>query len=182
MKRAASHKRLVNLLRSAYSGERGAAFAYRGHWQAAKKNEEREQIHKIEQDEWHHRTLVGAMLKELKVKPLAYREIRSTVIGRSLGTLCRLFGWFFPMYLAGKLESRNIKEYEDAAKYAVESGHSELVDCLIDMAKIEWDHESFFRSKVKGHPLTILFPLWKPSPPKETIGKHVLEKTYKIIC
>ena len=55
------------------------------------------------------------------------------------------------MYGAGRLESHNVKEYEDAADLAVVSGHPEFVECLLEMAEVEWDHEAYFRGKVESH-------------------------------
>ena len=46
-------------------------------------------------------------------KPLP-RRARAVIVGRLLGVMCHLIGWFAPMYGAGRLESRNIREYETA--------------------------------------------------------------------
>ena len=73
------------------------------------------------------------------------------------------------VYGAGRLESRNIKEYETAARHARDCGRFEFIDCLLEMAEVEWEHEAYFRSKVTGHFLTRLFPVWPPPPPKEAI-------------
>jgi len=88
-----------------------------------------------------------------------------------LGALCRVSGWFAPMYGAGKLESRNIKEYEDAARHARGCGRADLVDCLLDMAEVEWEHEHYFRDKVLSHPFSRLVRVWPEPPPKESIRK-----------
>jgi mannosidase alpha-like ER degradation enhancer 2 len=58
------------------------------------------------------------------------REVRAAIIGRVLGVLCHVTGWVAPMYGAGRLESRNIREYETAARYARDCGRDDLVDCL----------------------------------------------------
>ncbi len=39
-------------------------------------------------------------------------------IGTVIGILCRVGGWFVPMYGAGMLERPNIAEYEVAARHA----------------------------------------------------------------
>jgi rubrerythrin len=161
--------RLVGILRLAYSGELAAGYAYRGHWSSVSDPEERTRIRQIEDEEWHHRRLVGEMLGALGARPSRGREARAWVIGRSLGVLCHVMGWFAPMYGAGRLESRNIKEYEDAARFAEGCGHPELVDCLLTMAEVEWEHERYFRSKVEGRRLTRLLGLWPAPPAKETI-------------
>ena len=56
-------------------------------------------------------------------------------IGKVLGHTCFVSGWFMPMYFAGRLESQNSIEYEDAAVFAKELGMSECVADLLDMAR-----------------------------------------------
>jgi len=41
--------------------------------------------------------LVGEMLQSLDAEPDARRELRATVMGRTLGFLCHLSGWLAPM-------------------------------------------------------------------------------------
>jgi demethoxyubiquinone hydroxylase (CLK1/Coq7/Cat5 family) len=167
---------LIRVLQSAYSGELAAGYAYRGHWHSVLDPAERERIRTIEAEEWHHRDLVGDMLRRLDARPNPKREIIFWTIGRTLGSLCHLSGWFFPMYGAGRLERRNIVEYEDAAAYALDSGHHELIDCLLTMAEVEWEHEYFFRHKVLDHPFLRIFKLWDAAPPKETIRSVILSR------
>src|SRR4030095_13536653 len=125
-----SEAKLIEILQLAYSGERAAGYAYRGHWKSVRLAEERERIATIEEEEWHHRRLVGELLAELGAGPASARERRATIIVRHLGALCHVSGWFFPMYGAGKLESRNIREYETAARHAFRCGRPEYVDCI----------------------------------------------------
>ena len=73
------------------------------------------------------------------------------------------------MYGAGRLESRNIKEYEVAARYARDSGYYEFIDCLLTMAEVEWEHEKYFRSQVLKHRLARLIPIWPAPSVKENI-------------
>ena len=164
-----SRGKLIALLQLAYSGELAAAYAYRGHWHSVSNADERESIRSIEEDEWRHRKLVGEMLAGLGAKPNKRREIRAAIVGRTLGLLCHVTGWLAPMYGAGKLESRNVKEYETAARYARDCGRDDLIDCLLEMAEVEWDHELYFRSRVLSHALGRRLPLWPQPPPKETI-------------
>lgn len=79
---------LVAILQLAYSGELAAAYAYRGHWHSLMDAEERTQIEKIENEEWHHRRLVGEMLRTLDSRPSAVRKVRAAIIGRVLSLLC----------------------------------------------------------------------------------------------
>jgi hypothetical protein len=92
-------------------------------------------------------------------------------IGKTLGFLCAWSGWFAPMYGAGLLESRNIKEYEEAAEFALAAGHVEFLDDLLTMAEVEWEHEKFFREKCRTHFLYHWFPKWPIPPAMETIRK-----------
>jgi len=162
---------LIMILQLAYAGERAAGYAYRGHWKSVRDREERIHIKKIEDEEWHHRKLVGEMLSTLNAHPVGHREIRAWIIGRGLGLLCHVMGWLAPMYGAGRLESRNIVEYETAARYARNCGHEDFIDCLLTMAEVEWEHENYFRSRVLQHPLGRRLSLWPVPPPKDTIRR-----------
>jgi rubrerythrin len=164
-----SSEKLIALLQLAYSGELAAAHAYRGHWHSVRQMDERVSIRKIEDDEWRHRRLVGEMLAGLGAGPSKRREIRAAIIGRALGLLCHITGWLAPMYGAGKLESRNVREYETAARYARDCGCVDLIDCLLEMAEVEWDHEFYFRACVLSTALGRRLPLWPQPPPRETI-------------
>lgn len=166
-----SRQKLIALLQLAYSGELAAAYAYRGHWHSVRRQDEREAIRTVEEDEWRHRSLIGEMLKQLGSGPKKSREVRATIIGRTLGVLCRVMGWLVPMYGAGKLESRNVREYETAARYARDCGQLDFVECLLEMAEVEWDHEHYFRTCVLKHALGRRLPLWPSPPPKETIRR-----------
>lgn len=173
-----SHQKLVALLQLAYSGELAAAYAYRGHWHSVSRFDERQSIRAIEDDEWRHRKLVGEMLESLGSQPSPTRELRAAIIGRVLGLLCHVTGWLAPMYGAGRLESRNIVEYETAARYARECGHAGLIDCLLEMAEVEWDHEQYFRSRVLSHAMGRRLPIWSQPPPKEAIRRRFQDQRF----
>jgi len=164
-----NQQKLIGILQLAYSGELAPSYAYRGHWHSVRSEDERNAIRRIEDDEWRHRRLVGDMLASLGVGPSKAREIRARLIGRALGMLCHVAGWLAPMYGAGKLESRNIREYEIAARHARDSGHTEFIDCLLEMAEVEWDHEFYFRGRVLSRTLGRRLPLWPRPPSKQTI-------------
>src|SRR4030095_11587694 len=100
----ADTRQLVYILQLAYSGELAACYAYRGHWHSLSDKDERAQVKLIEEEEWHHRKLVGEMLQSLGATPDERRELRATIVGRMLGLLCHLSGWLAPMYGAGRLE------------------------------------------------------------------------------
>ena len=163
-----NRQKLIAILQLAYSGELAAAYAYRGHWHSVS-GAERESIRAIEEDEWRHRKLVGELLTKLGAEPNKNREARASIIGRTLGFLCHVTGWLAPMYGAGKLESRNIVEYETAARFARDCGHTQMIECLLEMAEVEWDHEKYFRSQVLLHAIGRRLPIWPEPPPKESI-------------
>lgn len=144
---------LIRILQNAYSGEIAAAYAYRGHWRSLKDSPEKARIREIEAEEWDHRRRVGEWLEKLDAKPRPLREKIFWTIGRTLGATCFLSGWFMPMYFAGRLESQNSVEYEDAAEFARELEMHDCVEDLLDMARVEVEHEAFFRETVAAHRL-----------------------------
>jgi hypothetical protein len=146
-----ARNKLIRILQSAYSGEIAAAFAYRGHWRSLKESPHRDRIQQIEAEEWDHRRRVGEWLEKLHATPLPARERAFWTIGKILGQACFISGWFMPMYFAGRLESGNSVEYNDAAVFAGELGMDDLVAELKDMARVEVEHEVFFHETVAGH-------------------------------
>ena len=171
-----SRQKLVSLLQLAYSAELAAAYAYRGHWRSVRDKEERARIEQIENEEWHHRHLVGEMLVELDAAPKRISELRARILGRTLGLLCHFSGWLAPMYGAGRLESGNIVEYEIAAGYARDCGKESFIDCLLGMAEVEWEHEEYFRTRVLLHPFGKRLSMWPQPPPKEMIRASFAHK------
>jgi len=165
MEDGGSRGALIELLRLAYSGELAAAYAYRGHARSVSRPDERDAIAKIEADEWHHRALVGDLLSGLGARPSRVRETRAWLIGRTLGVLCHVAGWLLPMYGAGKLERKNVVEYETAAGHATDCGRADLVPCLMRMAEVEREHEAYFRARVLSHRLAARIPMWSVPPP-----------------
>jgi rubrerythrin len=169
--------RLASILRLAYSGELAAGLAYRGHWHSVRDPAERARIRRIEEEEWHHRELVGSMLARLGREPSRPRERRARLVGRAIALFCHLGGWLAPMYGAGRLERGNIVEYEAAARLARSAGRPELVDCLLTMAEVEWDHEQYFRSRVQSHRLARWLPIWPPPLPRHEIRESFDRET-----
>ncbi len=164
-----ARRRLILLLQGAFSGELAAGYAYRGHWKSATLESERTRIREIEDEEWHHREIVHGLLLQLGAKPNPLREILFWTIGRVLGAACHLSGWFLPMYGAGKLERGNIVEYEHAALYAAACGEDSMVECILEMAEVEWEHELYFRERIVGHSMLRVFKLWDAPPVKGNI-------------
>lgn len=164
-----ARRALAEILRGAHAGELGAALAYDGHWRSLRHAEEVAEVRQIALDELAHRARVGEMLAELDLEPDPWRERWMFAIGTTISWLCRVGGWFIPMYGAGRLESGNVREYEDAARFAVLAGCGHFVPDLLRLAEVEWDHERYFRSKAQAHWLGALVPLWEAPPARETI-------------
>ncbi|MEO6711584.1 MAG: ferritin-like domain-containing protein [Planctomycetota bacterium] len=174
---ARAQAQLVALLQLAFSGEKAAAWAYRGHAASLGDACERERIRAIEQEEWQHRTRLGEMLLELGASPRRLNELRAAMIGRTLGALCHVCGRFLPMYGAGRLESRNIREYETAARLALACGREAWVDCLLTMAEVEWEHEKWFRDRVLAHWIGARIRLWPEPAARSTIRDSMPGRT-----
>ncbi len=166
-----ARKKLVALLRHAYSGELGAINAYIGHRISVTSPTEKEDIRRIQQEEVEHRELVGKILAELGETPDTRLDWKMELIGRTIALLCQIGGWFIPMYGAGALERINIQEYEDAARLAWEAGLTNYLDDLLTMAECEWEHERYFREQCQTHFLSRVIPMWCPPPEKASIRK-----------
>lgn len=168
---SSAHNSLICLLRAAHAGERAAALAYVGHARSLRDPVERETVARIGAEEIAHRARVGEMLAELGGAPSAVREGIFTAIGRTLSLFCYVTGWYCPMYGAGWIERRNIQEYVDAAAFAVQAERTDFADELLEMARVEWDHEQYFRAKVLTHPLRHLLRVWRAPPPRAQLGQ-----------
>lgn len=158
-----ARQKLIRILQNAHAGELAAAYAYRGHWKSVRNSDEKTNIKRIEKEEWEHRECVRKWLTELEAKPRKFREAIFWTIGRSLGVLCFVSGWFFPMYFAGRLESQNTQEYEDAANFAKELKMQKCFDDMKHMSAKELEHEEYFRKVVAEHrllPLMVKFFKW----------------------
>ena len=148
-----ARQNLIRILQNAYSGELAAAYAYRGHWKSLTDSPEKKRIKQIEAEEWAHRENVARWLAELNAEPRKIREVIFWIIGRTLGLTCYVSGWFFPMYFAGRLESQNVEEYSDAAEYARELGMPICFEAMMEMSRVEREHEDFFKQTVSRHRL-----------------------------
>ncbi len=169
--------KLITLLQNAHAGERAAAYAYRGHANSVTKKDEVIELKKIEMEEWEHRNCLAKMLAEVGSGPRPSREWMMMIVGSTISFLCLCgryiniwnFGWFMAMYGAGKLERKNIAEYEVAAEYALGCGFEHFVDPLLKMAETEWDHELYFRSKSLESAWSKYLKIWSLPPPRTSI-------------
>lgn len=151
-----SRRQLIRILQAAYSGEMAAAYAYRGHWKALSCFDEKEMVYIIEDEEWTHRRQVRRMLSELDARPQQLRECVMWIVGRSIGLACHVVGRFMSMYFAGRLESGNVSEYENAGRLAARLGLRGLEEELMEMARTERSHERFFLEATGRHSLAPL--------------------------
>lgn len=142
---------LPGLLRLAYSAERAAAFAYRGHAASVRDVVERARIAVIEAEEWQHREHALRMMRRLGVRPSRYLEWKYAVIGRIIGWSCHLIGHFMPMYFAGRLESGNVNEYLRLIELVRGTALADEHACILEMARVEKEHEMWFLERVSGH-------------------------------
>lgn len=162
-----ARKKLIRLLQRAYAGELGAERAYAGHARSVKDPVEKQEIADIRRQELDHRHCVLGMLEALGSSFDPGLEKRVGRVGSTLSFLCRFCGWFLPMYGAAWLEARNVDEYVQAARLATESGQEAFVPELMEMARVEWDHEVYFREKAQSHWLWRFLPHWPSLPPRE---------------
>lgn len=151
------HRKLVNLLRKAYSAEKAAAFAYIGHARSVKDPDEKAAIQEIESDEWHHRRAVRAIMQRHGIPVSKFYELKFHLIGKLISLSCHLIGWFMPFYFAGRLESGNVCEYFRMMHYFDELGISEHHSMLYEMGVKEKEHEVYFLQKLKTHRLLPVF-------------------------
>jgi demethoxyubiquinone hydroxylase (CLK1/Coq7/Cat5 family) len=169
---------LTRLLQDAHAGELAAALAYRSHWRSLRRPDERAEVRRIEDAEWHHRAQVAAMLADLGSGPRPRRELLMGVVGRFFGALCFVAGWFGPMYAAGRLEAMNVGQYRLARDYAARLGLTGAADRLEVMRVEEDRHERWFGDRVRGHwllPPTRRLLGWDPPAPhraEEPIPSH----------
>lgn len=172
MNATSARDELVTLLQMAYSGERAAAYAYLGHRRSLrrpKRADDREMLRLVLLDEIRHRRAVRRLLHVLDSAPDPARERKMRRIGLTIGAFCQVGGWYAPMYGAGKLERGNIVEYEVAARLAHLAGHPGMVDELLELAEVEWDHERLFRTSAASHRLWWVSPKWPETEAREHI-------------
>ena len=158
-----ARQNLIRILQNAHAGELAAAYAYRGHWKSLKNSAEKTHIKKIEAEEWEHRENVARWLERLDAKPNQAREKVFWTIGKIIGSACYVSGWFFPMYFAGRLESQNVGEYVEAAELAKQLKMDECFEEMMEMSRVEGEHEIFFSRAVASHrllPITKRFFRW----------------------
>lgn len=113
---------------------------------------EKTRIRAIEAEEWLHRDHVGRMLGRLGLRPSPWLEFKYAVIGRIISAACHVIGHFQGMYFAGRLESGNVNEYLHLAKLIEGTVLADELACVLEMARVEKEHEVYFLSRIAVHP------------------------------
>ena len=143
------HPALIKSLRTAYSAERAASFAYIGHAGSLKDPEEIAAVKQIEDDEWDHRKHVLEIMEEYDISISKFYEIKYYIIGKVIGFSCYFIGRFMPYFFAGKLESGNVCEYFVMIKYFRSLGITKHDEILYEMGIREKEHEIYFLELVR---------------------------------
>ncbi len=145
-----NHPALVDLLQKAYSAEMAASFAYIGHAHSLKNRVAKAAVRQIEEDEWHHRRCVRALMRQYDVPVSKYYEIRFFIVGKVISASCHVIGWFMPYFFAGRLESGNVCEYFVMMHYFQSLGIREHDEILYEMGMKEKEHEVYFLEQIRN--------------------------------
>lgn len=175
-----THSKLIDLLQTAYSAEKAAAFAYQGHAGSVKDKEEKIAIKQIEDDEWNHRKEVLEIMKQYDIPISTYYEIRFYIVGKVISLSCYLIGWFMPFYFAGSLESGNVCEYFRMKQYFNELGIKEHDLILYEMGMKEKEHEVYFLSKIQNSKLLPFFERLFSWGAKKSFNNVNLDEKYPV--
>lgn len=174
------HPELIDLLKTAYSAEKAAAFAYQGHAGAFKNPEEKKAIRQIELDEWNHREEVLQIMKQYNIPVSKYYEFRFHVVGKIISGSCYVIGWFMPFYFAGRLESGNVCEYFRMMHMFHSIGIKEHDQVLYEMGIEEKEHEVYFLEQIKTNKMLPFFEWLFSWGNKKGMNDVDLEKKYSI--
>lgn len=143
-------KKFIKLLQNAHSGELAAYYAYEGHWKSVSDLSERIKIQLIQIDELKHQVCISIMLMELGAKPNKVRDFVFSTIGKTLSVLCRVTGWFLPMWGALFIEKIGIINYEELAKEAEKENKPTYAVILREMGEVEKQHANYFIGRLKS--------------------------------
>jgi rubrerythrin len=142
-------KKLIRQLKFAHAAEIAAYHAYEGHWRSVSNTAEREYIYKIALDELKHIKTIERILKGFNSRPSRLLDFGGKVVGELVGFACYYSGWRLPMLVAGAMEKIGTASYKEIALEAAEQGMPILTLILLDMAKVEDEHEAYFQAIMK---------------------------------
>jgi hypothetical protein len=171
---------LTDLLQSAYSAEKAAAFAYQGHAGSLNNMEEITAIRQIEMDEWHHREVVLGLMNKYDVPVSKFYELKYYLIGKMIAGSCYILGRFMPFYFAGRLESGNVCEYFRMKQYFNDEGIFEHDSILYEMGIKEKEHEIYYLEQIKHSSLLPFFEKLFAWGPVESLNNIDLDKKYPV--
>jgi hypothetical protein len=152
-----AHMDLDRLVRLAYSAEKAAAYAYRGHARSVRDHDEQVAVRNIEIDEWQHRENLARFMAKLGIRPSRWLELKYHVIGKLISISCHLIGHFLPMYFAGRLESGNVNEYLLMERLAAGGVLADEIPCIRHMAAAEKRHELYLLERAARHRVVGIF-------------------------
>ena len=97
------------------------------------------------------------MLNAIGAKPSRWLEFKYHCIGKLISGSCFVIGYFMPMYFAGRLESGNVNEYVRMIELSRGTVLANEHACMIEMARVEKEHELYFLSCASSHWMMPLF-------------------------
>lgn len=140
--------KFVKQLQKAHAGEIGAYYAYGGHWKSVSNPGQRMMIRFIQAEELEHIRSLDLMLYLLHATPNRRLDTVFTVIGKTLGYLCRFTGYFMPMWGAMIIEKIGVSNYKEMSMDASRAQMHNFAQTLGEMHLVELEHEEYFRSQL----------------------------------
>ena len=137
-------KKLIRQLKFAHAAEIAAYHAYEGHWRSVSNQAEQDYIKTIQLDELKHIFTIEKMLEGIHAKPSPLLDKAGKIVGELIGFACYYSGWRLPMWVAGVMEKIGTRSYREIALEAAEQGRYLMAGCLMEMAKVEEEHEQYF--------------------------------------
>jgi rubrerythrin len=137
-------KKLIRQLKFAHAAEIAAYHAYEGHWRSVSNQAEQDYIKGIALDELKHIYTLEKMLEGLQAKPSPILDRAGKYVGELLGLACFYSGWRLPMWVAGVMEKIGTASYKDIADTAIDNERYIMATSLLEMAKVEYEHEQYF--------------------------------------
>ncbi|NJO48185.1 MAG: ferritin-like domain-containing protein [Leptolyngbyaceae cyanobacterium RM2_2_4] len=143
-------KKLIRQLKFAHAAEIAAYHAYEGHWRSVSNQAEQAYIQKIALDELKHIYAIEKMLQGLQSKPSPVLDKMGKIVGELIGFACYYSGRRLPMLVAGLMEKIGTASYKDIANTAIDSERYIMATHLLEMAKVEQEHEEYFEQLRKA--------------------------------
>lgn len=141
--------KLARMLQQAHAIEIGAYHAYEGHCKSLPIDSDvRRRIRIIQNEEFHHRSVVYAMLRIIDSKPDPILDTLFLAIGKTISIACRVMSRKMAMFGAKIMERLGDVCY---ARIAAEARRSNLIGLALQlerMQKTEKEHETFFKEQL----------------------------------